>query len=144
MSLRQEGVALRGLFWRAAERAAAIGAARAGLDVAYSVDQNTFNGTTYLELSLADVRPRSRPGMRWQQRLRVGIAVFGVGFVVLLYFALRTPKPRDARSRRRSTRVDRTAAAESTSGEIRRFGVSTRTSASSTTSRSPTPTAVRS
>jgi len=56
MSLRQDGVALRGLFWRAAERASAIEAARTGLDVAYSVDQNTFNGTTYLELTLADVR----------------------------------------------------------------------------------------
>jgi len=56
MSLRQDGVAFRGLFWRAAERAAAIEAARSGLDVAYAVDQNTFNGTTYLELTLADVR----------------------------------------------------------------------------------------
>ena len=56
MSLRHEGIALRGLFWRAAERASAIEAARAGLDVAYAVDQNTFNGTTYLELTLADVR----------------------------------------------------------------------------------------
>ena len=56
MSLRHDGIALRGLFWRAAERAAAIEAARAGLDVAYSVEQNTFNGTTYLEVTLADVR----------------------------------------------------------------------------------------
>jgi single-stranded-DNA-specific exonuclease len=56
MSLRQDGIAIRGLFWRAAERASAIEASRAALDVAYSVDQNTFNGTTYLELTLADVR----------------------------------------------------------------------------------------
>ena len=62
MSLRQEGIAFRGLFWRAAERADAIGAARAGLDVAYSVDQNTFNGTTYLELTLADVRAAESSG----------------------------------------------------------------------------------
>jgi len=57
MSLRHEGIALRGVFWRAAERAAAIEAARGGLDVAYSVEQNSFNGTTSLEVSLADVRP---------------------------------------------------------------------------------------
>jgi len=57
MSLRHEGIALRGVFWRAAERAAAIEAARGGLDVAYSVEQNRFNGTTSLEVSLADVRP---------------------------------------------------------------------------------------
>jgi single-stranded-DNA-specific exonuclease len=57
MSLRHDGVALRGVFWRAAERAPAIEAARAsGLDVAYSVEQNTFKGTSYLELTLADVR----------------------------------------------------------------------------------------
>ncbi|MCX6551660.1 MAG: single-stranded-DNA-specific exonuclease RecJ, partial [Acidobacteria bacterium] len=56
MSLRQDGVALRGVFWRAAERGAAIEAARAALDVAYSVEQNTFNGTTYLEVALSDVR----------------------------------------------------------------------------------------
>jgi single-stranded-DNA-specific exonuclease len=57
MSLRHDGVALRGVFWRAAERAAAIEAARGGLDVAYTVEQNSFNGTTSLEVSLADVRP---------------------------------------------------------------------------------------
>jgi single-stranded-DNA-specific exonuclease len=56
MSLRHDGVALRGVFWRAAERAAEIAAAREGLDVAYTIERNTFNGTTTLELSLADVR----------------------------------------------------------------------------------------
>jgi single-stranded-DNA-specific exonuclease len=57
MSLRHEGVAFRGVFWRGAERAAGIDASRGGLDVAYSVEQNSFNGTTSLEVSLADVRP---------------------------------------------------------------------------------------
>ena len=56
MSLRHEGVALRGVFWRAAERAGEIEAAREGLDVAYSIERNTFNGHTSLELSLADIR----------------------------------------------------------------------------------------
>ena len=56
MSLRQEGVALRGVFWRAAERAPEIAAARDGLDVAYSIERNTFNGNSSLEVSLADVR----------------------------------------------------------------------------------------
>ena len=59
MSLRHDGVPLRAVFWRAAERAADIAAARGGLDAAYSVEQNTFNGTTSLELALADVRPSS-------------------------------------------------------------------------------------
>jgi hypothetical protein len=56
MSLRHEGVALRGVFWRAAERSAEIAAARDGLDVAYSIERNSFNGSTSLEVSLADVR----------------------------------------------------------------------------------------
>ena len=56
MSLRHDGVALRGVFWRAAERAPEIAAARDGLDVAYSIERNTFNGNTSLEVSVADVR----------------------------------------------------------------------------------------
>jgi single-stranded-DNA-specific exonuclease len=56
MSLRENGVALRGVFWRAAERAPEIAAARDGLDVAYSIERNTFNGTTSLELALSDIR----------------------------------------------------------------------------------------
>jgi len=57
MSLRHDGVPLRAVFWRAAERAAEIAALTEGLDVAYSVQQNTFNGATSVEVSLADVRP---------------------------------------------------------------------------------------
>jgi single-stranded-DNA-specific exonuclease len=56
MSLRHDGVALRGVFWRAAERAGEIEAGREGLDVAYSIERNTFNGSTSLEVSLADIR----------------------------------------------------------------------------------------
>ena len=61
--------------------------------------------------------------MRWQQTLRIGIAAFGVSFLVFLFFAMRPSKPRDEGTQK-IERVDRTAAAESTSGEIRRFGVS--------------------
>ena len=60
ISLRQDGVALRGVFWRGAERASLIEHARAALDVAFSVEQNTFNGTTRIEVSLADVRATER------------------------------------------------------------------------------------
>ena len=56
LSLRQDGVAYRGVFWRGAERLEAIDAARGALDVAYSIEQNTFNGTTRVEVSLADAR----------------------------------------------------------------------------------------
>jgi hypothetical protein len=44
------------VFWRAAERAPEIAAARDGLDVVYSIERNTFNGHTSLEVSLADIR----------------------------------------------------------------------------------------
>ncbi len=60
LSLRQDGVALRGVFWRGAERASVIEQARAALDVAFSVEQNTFNGTTRIEVWLADVRAAER------------------------------------------------------------------------------------
>jgi len=56
MSLLHDGVALRGVFWRAAERAGEIEAGREALDVAYSIERNAFNGSTSLEVSLADIR----------------------------------------------------------------------------------------
>jgi len=31
--------------------------------------------------------------MRWQQRLRIGIAIFGAAFLVLLYLQFRGPRP---------------------------------------------------
>ena len=60
LSLRQDGVALRGVFWRGVDRASVIEQARAALDVAFSVEQNTFNGTTRIEVWLADARAAER------------------------------------------------------------------------------------
>jgi single-stranded-DNA-specific exonuclease len=59
VGLRQDGVPIRGVFWRGAERSAAIEQARDALDVAFSVEHNTFNGRSSVELSLTDVRPSS-------------------------------------------------------------------------------------
>lgn len=56
MGLRHEGTVLRGVFWRGADHEDLINGARDALDVAFSVEQNTFNGTTSLELTLADVK----------------------------------------------------------------------------------------
>jgi single-stranded-DNA-specific exonuclease len=56
MGLRHDGVVLRGVFWRGADHEALIAGAREGLDVAFSVEQNTFNGMTSLQLTLADVK----------------------------------------------------------------------------------------
>ncbi len=62
MGLRQDGVPIRGIYWRGAERAAEIERARNGLDVAFSVEHNSFNGRSSVELSLTDIRPGSEEG----------------------------------------------------------------------------------
>lgn len=56
MGLRQEGRIFRAIAWRAVEREEFLAGHRAGLDVAFSLTQNTFNGETYTELTLADFR----------------------------------------------------------------------------------------
>jgi LPS export ABC transporter protein LptC len=57
--------------------------------------------------------------MRWQQRLRIGIAIFGAAFLVLLYLQFRGPRPLGPAPRpARVTREDPAASAQSTSGEL--------------------------
>jgi single-stranded-DNA-specific exonuclease len=56
MSFKQDGRILRGVAWRAIEREAFITSHRSGLDVAYSLSQDTWNGQRYLQLSVSDVR----------------------------------------------------------------------------------------
>jgi single-stranded-DNA-specific exonuclease len=56
MTLKQEGRIFRAIAWRAAERAAFLTEHRAGVNLAFSLEQNQFQGETYLELSVADVK----------------------------------------------------------------------------------------
>jgi single-stranded-DNA-specific exonuclease len=56
MALRQEGRIFRAVAWRAAERHDYLTECRSAVDVAFSLDQNQYNGETYVELTLADVR----------------------------------------------------------------------------------------
>ena len=57
--------------------------------------------------------------MRWPQRLRIGIAIFGAAFLVLLVLQFRTPRsPGPTPSAARATREDPAASAQSTSGEL--------------------------
>jgi len=42
--------------WRAAERHEYLTEHRAALDVAFSLEQNQYNGETYVELTLADLK----------------------------------------------------------------------------------------
>ena len=55
--------------------------------------------------------------MRWQQRLRIGIALFGAVFLAVLYFEFRAPAP-GPRPTARVERDDRTATAQSTGGDL--------------------------
>jgi single-stranded-DNA-specific exonuclease len=59
MALRQDGRTFRAVAWRAIERQAFLEQHRARLDFAFWLEQNTFNGETYLELTVADARPAS-------------------------------------------------------------------------------------
>ena len=56
MSLKQEGRIFRAIAWRAAERHEFLTEHKAALDVAFSLEQNQYNGETYVELTLADLK----------------------------------------------------------------------------------------
>jgi single-stranded-DNA-specific exonuclease len=59
MALRQDGRIFRAVAWRAAERHDYLMECRAAVDVAFSLEQNQYNGETYVELTLADIRGAS-------------------------------------------------------------------------------------
>jgi single-stranded-DNA-specific exonuclease len=56
MTLKQDGRIFRAVAWRAAERHEYLTTHKAAVDVAFSLEQNQFNGETYLELNLSDAK----------------------------------------------------------------------------------------
>src|SRR3954463_15860391 len=56
MALKQDGRIFRAVAWRAAERHEYLSEHKAALDVAFSLEQNQYNGETYVELTLADLK----------------------------------------------------------------------------------------
>jgi hypothetical protein len=50
---------MRGIAWRAGEREAFVTENRAAIDLAFSVEQDTWNGERYMQLSIADFRAPS-------------------------------------------------------------------------------------
>jgi single-stranded-DNA-specific exonuclease len=56
MALKQDGRIFRAIAWRAAERHDYLAEHRTSLDVAFSLDQNQYNGETFVELNIADMR----------------------------------------------------------------------------------------
>ncbi len=57
MALRHDGRVMRAIAWRGADRHAFLETHKAPIDVAFSLEQNQWNGETYLELTVADLRP---------------------------------------------------------------------------------------
>src|SRR5206468_4184822 len=58
MALKQDGRIFRAIAWRAAERHDALTENKSAVDVAFSLDQNQYNGETFVELNIADFRLR--------------------------------------------------------------------------------------
>ena len=56
MTFSQEGRRFRAIAWRAAERAEFLEKHRTGVDLAFSLERNEYQGETYLELSVADFK----------------------------------------------------------------------------------------
>jgi single-stranded-DNA-specific exonuclease len=56
MAFRQDGRVMRGVAWRAAERERFVSEHRSAIDLAFSLEQDTWNGERYLQLSVADFR----------------------------------------------------------------------------------------
>jgi single-stranded-DNA-specific exonuclease len=63
MALKHEGRVMRAIAWRGADRHGFLEAHTAPVDLAFSLEQNEFNGATYLELSVCDVRPAAEPAV---------------------------------------------------------------------------------
>jgi single-stranded-DNA-specific exonuclease len=56
MAFKQDGRVMRGIAWRASERESFVAEHRAAIDLAFSLEQDTWNGERYLQLSIADFK----------------------------------------------------------------------------------------
>ena len=56
MAFKQDGRVLRGIAWRAAEREPFVTEHRGAIDLAFSLEQDTWNGERYLQLAVADFK----------------------------------------------------------------------------------------
>ncbi len=59
MAFRQDGRVMRGIAWRASEREAFVAEHRGAIDLAFSLEQDVWNGERYLQLSVADFKAPS-------------------------------------------------------------------------------------
>jgi len=56
MAFRQDGKVMRGMAWRAIEREEFVTGHREAVDLAFSLEQDSWNGERYLQLSIADFK----------------------------------------------------------------------------------------
>ena len=56
MAFKQDGRVMRGIAWRASERESFVTEHRAAIDLAFSLEQDSWNGERYLQLSVADFK----------------------------------------------------------------------------------------
>ena len=56
MAFRQDGRIMRGVAWRAVERETFVTEHRSAIDLAFSLEQDTWNGERYMQLSIADFK----------------------------------------------------------------------------------------
>ena len=56
MAFKQDGRVIRGIAWRASEREAFVTEHKGAIDLAFSLEQDTWNGERYLQLSVADFK----------------------------------------------------------------------------------------
>ena len=61
MTFAQEGRRFRAIAWRAADKAEFLEKNKAAVNLAFSLDRNEFQGETYLELSVADIKAIDEP-----------------------------------------------------------------------------------
>ena len=64
MAFKQDGKVMRGMAWRAVEREEFVTGHRDAIDLAFSLEQDTWNGERYLQLSMADFKAPARPSRR--------------------------------------------------------------------------------
>jgi single-stranded-DNA-specific exonuclease len=60
MAFKQDGRVFRGIAWRASERESFVTEHRAAIDLAFSLENDIYNGERYLQLSVADFRAPER------------------------------------------------------------------------------------
>jgi single-stranded-DNA-specific exonuclease len=56
MAFKQDGRIMRGIAWRASERETFVTEHRAAIDLAFSLENDVYNGERYLQLSISDFR----------------------------------------------------------------------------------------